>query len=313
MRRRFSLLLAGLALLPGAPAAWSATAAFNIGGTCAANCAQAGFDPDDLIGGVLVLSTDNFAPSGAVVRADVVSFGILIGEGPTGIFKPEAPAWNFAATWGADTQSIENVSFVASGADGLRTDGLLFSTGSGGNQLTLRGLCADVLCSAPFFNGPAATLSPIRYTPREVAPIPLPATAPLAVAGALALAALGRRRRHPADCGDDRIDLPRPEPERSGVRLASSLGGLGGQPPAPYLYPHVVWYGGWVPRPCGTDVGRRATLLGRSGPMGRAEAVARQRAPRERPRRRTGRPCGLCRSSARTRRSGPWRTATRIA
>ncbi len=192
MRRRLSFVSAVAALLLAAPAAWSATASFNIGSSCAAGCAAAGFDPGELIGGILVLSSDGFAPSGAVGRADVVNFGILIGEGPTGIFKPESPAWNFSATWGADTGTLEDVAFIASGADGLRTNGLLFSTYPGGSALSASGVCTDMLCTDPGFVGTPATLSTVRFTPRGTTPVPLPATAPL-LAGALAAAWLARR------------------------------------------------------------------------------------------------------------------------
>lgn len=200
MRRRLSLVIGG-ALLLAAPAAWSATASFNVEASCAANCVGAGFEPDELIQGTIVLSTNGFAPSGSVARADVVSFGILIGEGTTGIFHGDSPAWNFSAAWGADTKTLQDVAFIASGANGLRTAGLLFSTSPGGSALSQSGICSDVLCSDPSFQGTPATLSAVTFSPRDVAPIPLPATAPLAAAGVLALAAmarLARRSRRPA-------------------------------------------------------------------------------------------------------------------
>jgi hypothetical protein len=189
--------MAGAALLLAAPAAWSATSSFNIGATCTANCAAAGLDSGDLINGTIVLSTDGFAPGGSIGRAAVQSFGILLGETGTAILEPDSPAWNFAAIWGIDRNAIAGVSFTASGANGIGAAGPLFSTGVGGDLLSLTGFCGDVLCTGPAFSGTPATLSPVRFTPRDAAPVPLPATGPLAVAGGLALAgaALLRRRR----------------------------------------------------------------------------------------------------------------------
>ena len=195
--RRLSLVMAGATLLLAAPAAWSATSSFNIGATCTANCAAAGLDSSDLVNGTIVLSTDGFAPGASIGRAALQSFGILFGE--RAILEPDSPAWDFSAIWGIDRNAIAGVSFTASGAIGIGAAGPLFSTGVGGNLLSLSGFCGDALCTGPAFSGTPATLSPVRFTPRDLAPIPLPATGPLAAAGALALAgAAWLRRRRPA-------------------------------------------------------------------------------------------------------------------
>lgn len=192
--RRLSLVMAGAALLLAAPAAWSATSSFHISAECTANCGAAGLGSSGLVNGTIVLSTDGFAPGASIGRAALQSFGILFGE--TAILEPDSPAWDFSAIWGIDRNAIAGVSFTASGADGIGAGGPLFSTGVGGNLLSLNGFCGNVLCTAPAFSGTPATLSPVSFVPRDVAPIPLPPTGPLAAAGALALAAAaGLRRR----------------------------------------------------------------------------------------------------------------------
>jgi hypothetical protein len=192
--RRLSLVMGAL-LLTAAPAAWGATSSFNIGATCTANCAAAGLDAGDLITGAITLSTDGFAPGGSVARAAVQNFAVLFGTTETSILEAESQAWNFSAIWGIDRNAIAGVSFTASGPTGIGAAGPLFTTGVGGNLVSLTGTCGDALCTPPGFDGTAATLSPVRFTPRDVAPVPLPPTGLLAAAAALALAAVAWLRR----------------------------------------------------------------------------------------------------------------------
>ena len=194
-RRSFGVILGG-ALALATPAAWGATTTFDVGAVCETDCGAAGLGPNDLLTGSIEVSTDGFAPSGAVTRADLVGFEIFLGGSSNTIFQRLSPAYDFAATWGADANTLANVSFVASGAVGLGAAGPFLSTSPAGNALSIWGVCGDALCTTPSFaEGPPATLTPVRFTP-VAAPVPLPATAPLVAAGALALAAAaGLRRR----------------------------------------------------------------------------------------------------------------------
>jgi hypothetical protein len=197
MRRRSFGVIFGGALILATPAAWGATATFDVGAVCETDCGAAGLGPNDLVTGSIEVSTDGFAPSGPVARADLVGFEIFLGGSSSDIFKPLSPAYDFAATWGADARTLQSVSFVASGAVGLGAAGPFLSTSRGGNALSIWGVCGDALCTTPSFaEGPPASLTPVRFTPVSAAPVPLPATAPLIAAGALALAAAaGLRRR----------------------------------------------------------------------------------------------------------------------
>ena len=194
MRWRFSVLAAGGALLLAVPGAWGATATFNVGASCMSSCSGAGMSQGDLVIGQLEISTDGFAPSGAITRADLVSFGIAFGSTGQGVFRGESPGYAFNATWGSGPDAIDAVSFTASGAGGLTSFGPFLSFGPQANVATTRGACNDVNCASTDIIGAPAVLGPARFTPRDVAPIPLPATAPLAAMGALALAAMARLR-----------------------------------------------------------------------------------------------------------------------
>lgn len=212
MRRRLSQVIAGSALLLAAPAAWGATAAFSVGATCEANCAAVGIDFGDPVLGRIEISTDAFAPNGAVSRADLTGFGINFGSSSAGVFKAGAEGYAFSATWGADTSTLNDVSFTAAA-----TSMAFFSAVAGVNLISLQGSCGDLDCTAPSIRGASATLGPVTFKPASVAPVPLPAAASLAAAGALALAALARLR-------GVRSGWPDPGPWRRGKPLALRSG-----------------------------------------------------------------------------------------
>ncbi len=195
-RRHFRFILGGALLVLAAPAGWGATTTIPFSAACLVDCAAAGMATDSVVSGTFEVSTDLFEPSAPVALVD---FGVAFGGTSIAITKSDAAGYGFTATWGADTTSIENVSFVASGAAGLALPGPFLSIGGGTNLASISGICDDFRCAGTSFSGTpgAARLSAVEYD-AAVAPVPLPPTGLLAAAGSLVLAAaawLQRERR----------------------------------------------------------------------------------------------------------------------